>query len=138
MRDLLKATLQPFLEGVLRFIPDKNERAKAAELFDGKLLDALTSLVQGQLEINKAEAGHSSIFVAGWRPFIGWVCGSALVYNYIAQPLLFWGFTAFGVAIPTPPTLDMGDLMTLLLGMLGLGGLRTYEKRLGVARNNMK
>ena len=104
------------------------------------MLTAMTSLVQGQLEINKTEAQHGSIFVAGWRPFIGWVCGAALVWNFIIQPLLLWVawmMPDLGIDMSTAPKLDSGELMTVLLGMLGLGGLRTYEKRLGVSRNEL-
>lgn len=137
---LLKAVTGPILEGVLRFIPDKNKRAEAKEMFDNSMLTALTGLVEGQLEINKQEAKHPSIFVAGWRPFIGWVCGMALVWNFIVQPLLLWlawMIPDLGIDMSTAPKLDTGELMTVLLGMLGLGGLRTYEKRLGTARENM-
>lgn len=137
---LLKAVTGPILEGVLRFIPDKNKREEAKEMFDTNMLTALTGLVQGQLEINKVEAQHGSIFVAGWRPFIGWVCGFALVWNFIIQPLLLWiawMMPDLGIDMSTAPKLDSGELMTVLLGMLGLGGLRTYEKRLGVARTKM-
>ena len=139
--DILKAVTAPILEGVLRFIPDKNERARAKELFNSNMLTALTSLVQGQLDINKTEAKHGSIFVAGWRPFIGWTCGVALAWNFIIQPLLLWGAWVFPEIAPdisTAPKLDTDELMTVLLGMLGLGGLRTYEKRLGVARTELK
>jgi len=138
--DLIKAALAPIFEGVLRFIPDKNKRAEAKEVMEGQILNALTGLVQGQLEINKQEAAHPSIFVAGWRPFIGWVCGVALVWNFIIQPLLLWVawmMPELGIDMSTAPKLDSGELMTVLLGMLGLGGLRTYEKRLGVNRENM-
>ena len=138
---LLKAALGPILDGVLRLIPDKGERARAKEMFEGQMLTAMTSLVQGQLEINKTEAQHGSIFVAGWRPFIGWVCGAALVWNFIIQPLLLWiawMMPDLGIDMSTAPKLDSGELMTVLLGMLGLGGLRTYEKRLGVARTELK
>ena len=137
---LLKAALGPILDGVLRLIPDKGERARAKEMFEGQMLTAMTSLVQGQLEINKAEAQHGSIFVAGWRPFIGWVCGAALVWNFIIQPLLLWVawmMPDLGIDMSTAPKLDSGELMTVLLGMLGLGGLRTYEKRFGVSRNEL-
>lgn len=144
--DSIKAVLAPVIEGILRFIPDKNKRAEARELFDNNILKALTGLVQGQLDINQQEAKHPSIFVAGWRPFIGWVCGFALVWNFILQPLISWVvymFAVFGlieqevmVAI-APPSLDSAELTTVLLGMLGLGGLRTYERRLGLERNNM-
>lgn len=138
---LLKAALGPILDGILRLIPDKGERARAKEMFEGQMLTAMTSLVQGQLEINKQEAQHGSIFVAGWRPFIGWVCGMALVWNFILQPLLLWvAWMApeLGIDMSTAPKLDTGELMTVLLGMLGLGGLRTYEKRLGIARTELK
>ena len=129
------------MDGVLRFIPDKGERAKAKELFEGQMLTAMTSLVQGQLEINKQEAKHVSIFVAGWRPAVGWICGVALAWNFVIQPLLLWGAWMFPEVAPdisTAPKLDTDELMTVLLGMLGLGGLRTYEKRLGVSRNTLK
>lgn len=145
--DLIRTALAPIFEGVLRLIPDKNERARAKEQMEGQILNALTGLVQGQLEINQQEAKHPSIFVAGWRPFIGWVCGIALVWNFIVQPLVSWIIYTLAVmgyidqsliTSIAPPTLNAGELMTVLLGMLGLGGLRTYEKRLGTARENMK
>lgn len=109
-----------------RIWPDKTEQEKAQ-------LAAAVSLVQGQLDVNKAEASNASVFVAGWRPFIGWVCGAALVYHYIVRPMLPWLLAIFGKPVPAIPPLDMGDLITILLGMLGLGGLRTYEKKQGVA-----
>lgn len=135
MMSLIKAALGPILDGVLKLIPDKNERARAKEQFESQMLGAMVGLVQGQLEINKIEAQHQSIFVAGWRPAIGWICGAGIAWNYILQPLVAWSLFAFGIELAGAPTLDIGDLMVLLGGMLGLGGLRTYEKRLGVARN---
>ncbi len=138
---LLKAALGPILDGVLRLIPDKGERARAKEMFEGQMLNAMTSLVQGQLDINKTEAKHGSVFVAGWRPAIGWVCGVALAWNFVIQPLMLWGawiFPEIAPDISTAPKLDTDELMTVLLGMLGLGGLRTYEKRLGVARTELE
>jgi hypothetical protein len=137
IRNLIQQAIGPLFEGILRFIPDKNERARAQEMFDGQILNALTGLVQGQLEINKIEAGHQSIFVAGWRPFIGWVCGSALVMHYLVLPLVVWVAFLAGYDLGEAPKLDIGDLMVLLTGMLGLGGLRTYEKRIGVARSTL-
>lgn len=85
----------------------------------------------GQLDINKEEAKNPSIFVSGWRPFIGWVCGIALVYSFLGQPLLAW--LSINFHFTAPPSLDMGTLITLLGGMLGLSGLRTAEKINGVA-----
>jgi len=81
-----------------------------------------------QTEINKIEAQHRSIFVAGWRPFIGWVCGTALAYNFIIRDLIAWLLLNFADTISLPPALQMEHLMTVLMGMLGLGTLRTFEK----------
>jgi hypothetical protein len=135
---LLKATVGPILDGVLKLIPDKNARAEASEIFDGQLLGALSGLVAGQLRINEQEAKHGSIFVSGWRPAIGWICGAGLAWNFVLQPLIMWIAFMFGADLSDAPTLDVGPLMVLLGGMLGLGGLRTYEKRLGVARKEIK
>jgi hypothetical protein len=93
------------------------------EAIKGKELDP-QRLIELQSEINKPEAQHRSLFVAGWRPFIGWICGFALLYNFIIRDLAIW---AFGIeSVPAP--LQMEHLMTVLLGMLGLGGMRTFEK----------
>jgi len=87
--------------------------------------------IAGQLKINEVEAANPSVFVSGWRPFIGWVCGCGLVYAFIGQPLLSWASGIYHFVIP--PTLDVSTLLTVLGGMLGLGGLRTVEKLNGVA-----
>lgn len=87
-----------------------------------------------QVEINKIEAQHRSIFVAGWRPFIGWVCGIALAYNFILRDLIAWIMEVWSPTTEAPPELAMTHLMTVLMGMLGLGGMRTYEKLKGVAK----
>ena len=84
--------------------------------------------VLGQLEINKQEAAHESIFVSGWRPFVGWVCGSALAWNFVIEPLLVFAGHVAGADILPIPTLDSATLMPVLMGMLGLGAYRTYEK----------
>ena len=87
-----------------------------------------------QVEINKLEAQHREIFVAGWRPFIGWVCGVALAYNFIVRDIVAWVLTTFDATATAPPELAMTHLMTVLMGMLGLGGMRTYEKLKGVSK----
>ena len=93
------------------------------ELLKGKEIDP-QKLIELQGEINKVEAQHRNIFVAGWRPFIGWVCGFALAYNFVLRDLLIW----FLGQEQVPPALQMEHLMTVLVGMLGLGGMRTFEK----------
>jgi Holin of 3TMs, for gene-transfer release len=91
------------------------------------------AMVQGQLEINKAEAVSPSVFVAGWRPFIGWVCGTACAWNWIGLSLAkFIAITWFAKTINLNPA-DVSEMMPVLMGMLGLGGLRTYEKVKGVS-----
>ena len=93
------------------------------EAIKGKELDP-NELISLQTKINEIEAGHRSIFVAGWRPFIGWICGFALAYNFVIRDLFIWVLQPEEI----PPALQMEHLMTVLLCMLGLGGLRTYEK----------
>lgn len=125
-------SLIPFLEKIVdRAIPDPEERRKA-QLELAKLADAEAAREHvenlGQIEVNKIEAGHRSLFVAGWRPFIGWVGGVGLATTYIIAPFA-------SVLRDKPVTLDMGDLFILLGGLLGFGGLRTYEKNKGTAND---
>ena len=138
LSDMVKGVLGPIMDGVLRFIPDKNERERAKEQFESQMLVAMTGLVQGQLEINKVQAQHSSVFVAGARPAIMWICGAGIGWNFVVKPIVMWVAFIFGADLTDAPELDTSELTTILLGMLGLGGLRTYEKRLGVARESIK
>jgi hypothetical protein len=108
-----------------KFFPDKTESEKAQ-------LAATLTIIQGQLDANRAEAANTNVFVSGWRPFIGWVCGSACAWNWIGLPIVKAGMQAFGHAFPVAPA-DLSQMLPLLLGMLGLGGLRTIEKIQGVA-----
>ncbi len=99
-------------------------------------LTGLQGQIQAELQqiaANAAEAANPSIFVAGWRPFVGWVCGAALGYTYVIQPFLQFGLVAFHVRfdVATLPKLSLGDLMPILLGLLGLGYMRTQEKIAG-------
>lgn len=116
-----------------KIIPDKDARAKAQFELMRAAQDADLQLALGQLEINKQEAAHPSVFVSGWRPFLGWVCGISLVYNFLVYPLLLWVVAVFGAQIQVPP-LASENLLELVMAMLGLGALRTYEKWKGVAR----
>jgi len=109
-------------------IKDPNEQAKIQLELD-KLEQAIK---QGQIEINKAEAKSANWFVAGWRPFLGWVGGVALAYTFILSPLILWGCRINGIDIE-PPKLETTMLFNLVLAMLGFGGMRTYEKLKDVA-----
>ena len=111
-----------------KFIEDKDQKNALAHEIATMSEKHAQELAKGQLEINKAEAASGSIFKGGWRPFIGWVCGFAFAYHFILQPILIFGTAAAGVQLPPLPEFDMSQLMPVLLGMLGLGGLRTVEK----------
>lgn len=87
-----------------------------------------------QVELNKVEASSRSTFVAGWRPFIGWICGVGLAMNFIVRPLLNYYLLIFYPEVPIMESLEMGTLMALITGMLGFGGLRTYEKLKGKSK----
>lgn len=117
-----------------KFIPDPKQKAEAqykllemAQKGELATLDAEMKLALGQLEVNKAEAS-TDLFRGGWRPFCGWISGFGLAYNFLLQPIIPWLFQASGVDVPAMPNIDNDTLMVLLTGMLGLGGLRTYEK----------
>ena len=95
-------------------------------------------LALGQTEVNKVEAGNSNLFVAGWRPYVGWVCGMALAYGLIIQPFAQFALVAFHVKIDLTqlPTLNTAEAIELLFPLLGLGAMRTYEKVQGVDPTN--
>lgn len=105
---------------------------KAAEIAL-KAQDMEVQVAIAQAQINAVEAAHRSIFVSGWRPFAGWVCGVALAYNYVFMPFFTYTCRLIDITAPPMPSLDMGELITILFGMLGLGAFRAYEKKEGVA-----
>lgn len=110
-----------------RLVPNKTKaqeiRDKLSEMAASGELEALTA----QIDLNKQEAGHRTVFVAGWRPFIGWVCGASLAYQYIGRPIIIYISAARGIDYTFVPSLD-DNLWQLMTGMLGLGTLRTFEK----------
>ncbi len=114
-----------------KWLPDANTRNEAAQ----ELATQMNLQVLGQIELNKAEAASQSLFVAGWRPFIGWVCGGAYAYTFVIQPFLVFALTAFGLTLNASqlPHLDWSELSFVLFGLLGLGAMRTYEKRLATS-----
>jgi hypothetical protein len=110
-----------------RVLPDPAQQAAAKlELLKLQQNGELTQIA-GQMEINKVEAASSSLFVSGWRPAIGWICGAGFAVQFVIGPLAEWGAALAGHSVKFPQ-MDTGTMMPLLLGMLGLGGLRTAEK----------
>jgi hypothetical protein len=131
--------IDPLSKLIDRLIPDPQAAAQAKlELAKEQSAAALQEFQlavqadQSQAQINQIEAGSKEIFVSGWRPFIGWVCGVAFAYHYVLQPLLAFGMASAGHTVALP-AFDMSELSTVLMGMLGLGGLRTIEKIKNVA-----
>jgi len=131
---MLDALIGPVTGLLDKFIPDADERARLAHEIATMSERHAQELAKGQLEVNRAEAAHKSLFVAGWRPFVGWTCGIALAWHFVGQPLVVFGLALSGASTPELPTFEMESLLTVLLGMLGLGGLRTFEKTKGVSR----
>jgi len=127
------AALIPAATGIiselLGLIPDPKARQEKEKL----LMEFLSEASAQQTKINELEAQHPSLFVSGWRPFVGWSCGIAFAYHFIMQPILVFALIQAGLPSEVP-VLDISALTTVLMGMLGLGGLRTYEKLKGVAR----
>lgn len=115
-------------KGILgMFFPDKTEEEKAK-------LAAAFALVQGQLDANKTEAASTNWFVAGWRPFVGWVCGMGCAWNWVGLPVANFVTTYAGHPLSLHPA-DLSEMMPLLIGMLGLGAYRTAEKLQGAEGN---
>jgi len=122
-----------------KLIPDQQQAADAkikvmemAQRGELAVLDADMRLALGQMEINKEEA-KTDLFRGGWRPATVWVCVFGLLYQFILQPIVPWAYAAFGYNVPPLPAIDNETLMVLLTGMLGLGGLRTFERVKGKA-----
>lgn len=134
------AALIPLLGTVLeKAIPDPQAQADAkikvmemAQRGELAVLDADLKLALGQMEVNKAEA-TTDMFRGGWRPAVGWTCVAGLAYNFVVQPLLPWTVAVLGGSVPPLPSIDNETLLVLLTGMLGLGGLRTFERIKGRA-----
>lgn len=131
---MIQALIGPVTSLLDKFIEDKDQKAKLAHDLATMAENHAHELAKGQLEVNKAEAAHRNIFVAGWRPFIGWTCGVALFWHFVGLPITMFFVSWFGVDIPSLPKFEMDTLMTVLMGMLGLGGLRTFEKVKGLTK----
>jgi|TARA_B110000967_G_C18588937_1_gene413448 hypothetical protein len=131
----LIASLIGPVSGILdKVIPDSDMKAKLAHEIATMSDTHAQQALLAQLEINKAEAASGSLFKGGWRPAVGWICAIAFGYHFVLQPLLVFVLTASGVDLPDLPEFDMGTLLTVLGGMLGIGGLRTVEKAKGLTK----
>lgn len=133
MAPIVGMVVPAVLDIINKFIPDEGAKAKAAAEAEAKILDIMANADQGQMEINKAEAANPNLFVSGARPFIMWVCGVAFAYHFILQPFLAFMLATFWHSVSLP-SFDMEALNTVLMGLLGLGGLRSFEKVKGVTR----
>lgn len=131
MIDLLVGPVSSLLEKV---VPDKNQAAKLAHEIATMSERHHQELMKSQLEVNKVEAAHSSIFISGWRPACGWVCVLGMAGNFMVIP-----FTNFILALlsidVTVPLIPLDTMLPVLMGMLGLGAMRTYEKKSGVNKD---
>ncbi len=116
-----------------RLIPDRAAAERAKAEMEQQLVTAANAAAMAQVEVNKVEAAHSSVFVAGWRPSIGWVCAAGLAWAFVVAPVASWALMVLGVKAELP-AIQFDHLFELVLAMLGIGGLRTFEKLRGVAR----
>ena len=130
---MLQALIGPVAGLLDKFVEDKDQKNALAHEIATMAERQAHESVMAQIEVNKAEAASASLFKGGWRPAVGWVCALALFYHFILQPSLLFAVAVAWVAIPALPQFDMASLMPILLGMLGLGGLRTVEKIKGKA-----
>lgn len=130
--------LTPIISKVLDFIPDPAKKAEAQlklqqeiDAHSQAILDALSKIDQAQAATNTEEAKSTNMFIAGWRPALGWICGASFAWSFVLQPITGFIFTAAGHPVNLP-ALNTSEITPVLLGMLGLGGMRTWEKSQGV------
>lgn len=135
---LLDLIVGPVMDIVNKLIPDPAQKAQAQLALlqlqqneEFKQIDAQLQSAAQQTDTNKVEASSANLFVSGWRPFIGWICGTGLGWNFAGLPVVQFFATLFGHPVSVQPA-DLSEMMPLLIGMLGLGGMRTYEKINGV------
>ena len=130
--DLLSG-LTPIVNKVLDLIPDPNAKARAEAEMQAELLKYAAEQSAQQSEVNKVEAANSNVFVAGWRPAIGWTCALAFMFMYVVAPLATWVAAFFNHLVPIPQ-FDTNALMSLTTGMLGLGAMRSFDKKQGTSK----
>lgn len=131
---MFSALVGPITGLLDKFIEDKDQKNMLAHEIATMSERHAQETALAQIEVNKAEAASGSSFKGGWRPFIGWTCATAFAYHFVVQPFLVFAFTVYGIELKGLPAFDMESLMTVMLGMLGLGGLRTFEKHKGITK----
>ena len=129
----LISSFMPLIDKLVARIPDPAARERAALDMQAELLKAAVAESQSQTEVNKVEAAHSSIFVAGWRPFIGWMGGVSLGYAFFIHPILSWFLTICGVTTPLPEP-NTETMMALVTAMLGVTAARSFDKWKGTSK----
>ena len=131
------SSLLPVATSIIdRVVPDKNAAKKAKLDMQKELTTAFNKANLAQIETNKIQAAHPSIFVSGARPAIMWICAFGLGWQFVFQPVAVWGLALSGTGVALP-IIETEGLMSLTLALLGLGGMRSFEKSKGVQRNNM-
>ena len=133
MINLLGSLVQPVTGLLDKFIEDKDQKNQLAHEISTMAERHAQELAKGQLEINKAEAQSRNVFIAGWRPFLGWTMGFAMAYNYVIQPIAIFVLGQLDYLV-TLPALDMTEMMPVLLGMLGLGSQKKNKKKIGISK----
>ena len=131
---MLQSLIGPVTGLLDKFVEDKDQKAKLANDLATMADKHAQQIALAQIEVNKAEAASGSLFKGGWRPAVGWVCAIAFAYHFIIKDLIIFGASFAGAELPELPEFDMGTLLTVLGGMLGIGGLRTYEKQKGITK----
>ena len=126
---LLSSLIEPVSNLLDKAIPDQDLKRKLSHEIATMSEKHAQELALAQIKVNAAEAASGSLFKGGWRPCIGWICGIAFGYHFVLQPVIIFVVALIGIEIPELPEFDMGTLLTVLGGMLGIGGLRTYEKQ---------
>ncbi len=131
---LLDNLIQPVSKILDKAIPDQDLKRKLSHEIATMSEKHAQQLALAQIEVNAAEAASGSLFKGGWRPCIGWICGIAFGYHFVLQPVIIFVVALIGIEIPDLPKFEMNTLLTVLGGMLGIGGLRTYEKQKGLTK----
>lgn len=134
MIQLITALLPKALDIIDDVVPDKDAAAKAKRDIEAKLVSAATDVNLETIKTNQIEAGHRNVWVSGWRPAIGWSCSVGIFWLFVGHPLAVWAAQLSGMDGMVMPTISTDILLELTLAMLGMSGLRTFEKLKGISK----